>query len=127
MDYLLEPFDGNINSQYLSSVDVAPWSQYRQNVITALQARQPVLGIIMAYQIRGDLFLFFDKAPLSLNSGLVTTANGKIYDPADPIRKQAMITEGLAYWAAMVSAAIRDLDPVALTIIGLFPPNGPNI
>ncbi len=120
-------FDGYINSHYLSSVGVEQWKKYWQDVLQALIARQAPLDAIMAYQIRGELFLFPDKPPLSLTSGTVTTANGKTYDMSDPAQKQLMLDEGLNYWADTVTDAIRQLDPTALTVIGLFPPNEPNI
>lgn len=120
-------FDGYINSHYLSSVGVEQWTKYWQDVLQGLIARDAPLDAIMAYQIRGEIFLFPDKPPLSLTSGTVTTANGKTYDMLDPAQKQLMIEEGLNYWADTVTDAIRQLDPTALTVIGLFPPNEPNI
>ena len=119
-------FDGYMNSQYLSPVGVEQWKQYWQDVIKELIERETPLDAIMAYQIRGELFLFPDKPPLSLTSGTVKTANGKSYDMADAAQKQSMIDEGLRYWADTVSAGIHDLDPTALTVVGLFPPNEPN-
>lgn len=120
-------FDGYINSQYLSLVGVAQWKQYWQDVVRALIAREAPLDAIMAYQIRGELFLFPDQPPLSLTSEIVTTANGKTYDMSDPAQKQQMIDEGLNYWVDTVTDAVRELDPTALTVIGMFPPNEPNV
>jgi len=71
------PFDGYINSHYLSPVGVAQWTEYWQDVVHALIERNAPLDVILAYQVRGELFLSLDKPPLSLTSGLVTTANGK--------------------------------------------------
>lgn len=120
-------FDGYINSHYLSPVGVEQWKQYWQDVIRALIAREAPLDAIMAYEIRGELFLFPDQPPVSLTNGKVTTANGKTYDMSDPAQKQQMIDEGIRYWADEVSDAVRKLDPTALTVIGLFPPNEPNV
>ena len=120
-------FDGYINSHYLSPVGVQQWTQYWKDLVQAFIDRDAPFDAILAYQIRGELFLIPDQPPLSLNSGKVTTANGKTYDLANPTQKNAMIHENVAYWVNTVSAAIHQLDPTALTTIGLFPPNEPNI
>ncbi len=122
-----DPFDGYMNSHYLSPVGVDQWTRYWQDIIHALIERDAPLDVVMAYQIRNELFLFLDKPPLSLTEGLVATANGKSYDMADPAQKEAMIAEGVVYWVDTVSAAIRELDPTALVVVGMFPPNEPNV
>jgi hypothetical protein len=122
-----DPFDGYMNSHYLSPVGVEQWSNYWQEVVQAFIEREVPLDAIMAYQIRGELFLFEDTPPLSLTNGMVTTANGNTYDMSDPDQKQLMVDQGVRYWVDSVADTIHDLDPTALITIGLFPPNSPHV
>jgi len=121
-----DPFDGYLNSHILSPIGVAEWSRYWRDVLTALIERQAPLERVLAYELRGELFLSSDRPPLSLTSGVVMTANGTSYDLTDPEQKRAMIRDGVRYWVDTVSATIRDLDPTALITVGIFPPNIPN-
>ncbi|MCP4306191.1 MAG: hypothetical protein GY926_12635 [bacterium] len=120
-----DPFDGYINSHYLSPVGVEQWSTYWTEVVQALVERETPLDAIMAYQIRGELWLWRDRPPLSLEEGLVTTGNLNTYDMADAAQKEAMIADNVAHWIDEVGGAIRDLDPTALITVGLFVPNSP--
>lgn len=121
-----DPFDGYLNSHVLSPVGVAEWSRYWRDVLTALVQRNAPLETVLAYELRGELFLSSDQPPLSLASGVVTTANGTAYDLTDPAQKQAMIDDGVRYWIDTVAGAIRRIDPTALITVGIFPPNTPN-
>ncbi|MEZ5175857.1 MAG: discoidin domain-containing protein [Acidimicrobiia bacterium] len=122
-----DPFDGYINSHYLSEVGIEQRSRYWTDVVEAFIDREVPLDAIMAYQIRGELFLFPDTPPLSLTGGHVTTANGNTYDMAESQEKRQMVADGVAYWVDRVGAAIKELDPTALITVGLFPPNEPNV
>jgi len=121
-----DPFDGYLNSHVLSPVGVAEWSRYWEDVLNALLQRNAPLETVLAYELRGELFLSADQPPLSLTSGVVATANGATYDPSDAAQKQAMIDDGVRYWVDTVAASIHRLDPTALITVGLFAPNSPN-
>jgi hypothetical protein len=120
------PFDGYMNSHYLSPIGVEQWSNYWREVVQAFIDREVPLDAIMANQIRGELFLFKDTPPLSLTTGMVTVANGNTYDMSDPNQKQLMVYEGTRYWVDTVANSIHELDPTALVTIGLSTPNSPN-
>ncbi|GBD86065.1 F5/8 type C domain protein [bacterium BMS3Abin02] len=121
-----DPFDGYLNSHVLSPVGVAEWSRYWSDVLRALIERHAPLEAVLAYELRGELFLSSDQPPLSLTSGVVTTANGAEYDLANPTQRLAMVDDGVRYWVDTVAATIRGLDPTALITVGIFPPNTPN-
>ncbi len=121
-----DPFDGYINTHYLSPVGVEQWSQYWTDVVQALIDREAPLDAIMAYQIRGELWLWDGRPPFSLQEGLVTTGNGVTYDMVDEDQKERMVTENVVHWVDSVGGAIRELDPTALITVGLFVPNTPN-
>ena len=67
-----------------------------------------------------------NSPPLSLESGLVTTANGTTYDMSIPDDKVRMVDEGLVYWTDLIRRNIREIDPTALVTVGFFTPNTPN-
>ena len=121
-----EPFDGYINTHYLSPVGVRLYKGYWQEIIRGLLAHDAPLDAIMAYSVRGEQFLWTHTPPVSLEAGMVTTANGQSYDMSDPSQKQAMMDDGLAYWIDELRAGVRELDPTALVTVGMFAPNTPN-
>ncbi|MDQ7064218.1 MAG: T9SS type A sorting domain-containing protein [candidate division KSB1 bacterium] len=119
-------FDGYMNAQYLSPVGFAVYKNYWTEIVEGLIERDAPLDIILAYALRNEQFFFGDKPPLSLNSGMVTTANGKTYDMSLPEQKRKMVLEGLDFWIAEISQSIRNLDPEALFTIGFFAPDTPH-
>jgi hypothetical protein len=116
-------FDGYMNAQYLSPVGYRVYRDYWTTVVRGLIARRAPLDTIIAYGIRGEMFFFADKPPLSLTSGSVRTANGRTY--ALPAERQQMIADGVVFWLNGMRAAIRKLDPTALVAAGAFAPNDP--
>jgi hypothetical protein len=116
-------FDGYMNTQYLSPVGFRVYRDYWTAVVRGLVLRRAPLDTILAYGIRGEMFLFADKPPLSLTSGSVRTANGRTY--ALPAQRQQMISDGAVFWINGIRAAIRKLDPTALVMVGAFAPNDP--
>jgi endo-1,4-beta-mannosidase len=84
------------------------------------------LDAIWAYSLANEAYFASDAPPLSLESGTVTTANGRSYDMSNTAQRRAMMDEGLVYWIDHVRAAIREVDPTALITIGFFQPKGPN-
>jgi hypothetical protein len=117
-------FDGYMNAQYLSPIGYRVYRDYWTTVVRGLLDRRAPLDTILAYGIRGEMFFFADKPPLSLASGTVRTANGRTYSL--PAQRQQMIAEGATYWINGIRAAIRKLDPTALVMVGAFAPNDPH-
>ncbi len=120
-------FDGYMNAHYLSPVGFSVYKNYWTEIVAGLIERNAPLEIILAYALRNEQFFFSDKPPLSLNSGMVTTANGKTYDMSMPDKKQKMLVEGLDFWIDEISQSIRNLDPEALFTIGFFAPDAPHV
>lgn len=117
-------FDGYINAHYLAPVGYRLHRNYWTTIVRGLAARKAPLDTILAYGIRGEMFFFADKPPLSLASGSVRTANGRTYSL--PAQRQQMIMDGAVFWINGIRAAIRKLDPTALVAVGAFAPNDPN-
>jgi hypothetical protein len=116
-------FDGYINSHYLSPVGYRAYRDYWTTVVRGLIKRKAPLDTILSYTVRGEMFFFDDKPPLSLTSGSVTTANGRTY--ALPAQRRQMVEDGTVFWLNGLRAAIRKLDPNALVSVGIFAPNDP--
>ncbi len=93
--------------------------------IKELIARNAPMNIIFAYELRNELTFDAKLPPLSLSSGSIKTANGKIYNLAKPSEKEKMVEDGVIYWLDQIRATIRGVDPAALVTVGLVPP--PNI
>jgi F5/8 type C domain len=121
------PFDGYMNSQYLSPVGYDVWHDYWLAIIGGLIERGAPLDAVLSWTIRGEMFLSDDKPPVSLRDGIVQTANGVIYDLTDAGQRRQMIHDGLVYWIDNIRVAIHELDPTALVSVGMYAPNEPNV
>jgi len=121
------PFDGYLNSQYFSPIGLGVYSEYLTTALQGLRAAGAPLDAILAYEVRGELFVTTNTAPLSLRTGSVTTANGLTYDLADPAARDRLVREGIVYWVDQMADAVRAVDPGALVAVGEFTPNAPNV
>jgi hypothetical protein len=119
-------FDGYINSQYLSPVGLGAFREYWSDVMTGLRDAGAPLEAVLAYEVRGELFLNRATPPLSLRSGTVTTANGETYDMADAAAREQMVDDGIMFWIEEMAKVIRAVDSGALVTVGEFTPNEPN-
>jgi hypothetical protein len=120
------PFDGYLNSQYLSPIGLGVFREYWTDVMEGLRDAGAPLDAVLAYELRGELFLTADTAPVNLRSGTVTAANGEAYDMSDTTARQRMIDEGIVYWIEEMAKVVRATDPNALVTVGEFAPNAPN-
>jgi F5/8 type C domain-containing protein len=119
-------FDGYMNSQYLSPVGLGVFREYWTDVMEGLRDAGAPLDAVLAYGVRGELFVNMGTAPLSRREGIVETANGQSYDMASPASRRRMVEEGIVYWVDEMADAIRAVDPTALITVGEFTPNNPN-
>ena len=115
-------FDGGFNATILSPQGVNLTLSYWRMVIGGLQARGAPLEAVLGYELLNETFFELDRNPLALTSGSVTTANGVTYDMSDQASRDAMVDEGLVYWANQAASTIRALDPGALVTLGFFAP-----
>jgi hypothetical protein len=114
------------NNEFLNPKAVPIYVDYWESVVGALVASGAPLDAIWAYELRQEHHFHWNYAPMNLEAGLITTANGLTYDLANSEAKAQMIDEGLVYWTDTLRSAIRALDPTALVTVGFFVPNDPN-
>ena len=114
------------NCLLLSEKGISGYQRFFRDLILELRERDAPFDIILAYQLRNEAFLELNEPPLNLSSGIVTTANGNIYNMASEAEKLEMADEGMVYWANQVRDAILDVDTSALVTCGFFAPNSPN-
>jgi hypothetical protein len=112
-------FDGE-NLRYLTPGGHRAERRFNQDLIRALIEKGALLDAIFAYDLTNEVHFSFDKAPFSLASGRVTTANGKTYDMANEEDKRRMMDENLVYWIDQQRLAILEVDPTALVTVS-FP------
>ncbi len=120
-----EDFSGN-SAPYLRAGGVRANVQQWRDLIAELVRQGAPLDAILAYELRNEVFFEADFPPLSLESGVVQTANGASYDMASSEDKQRMMGEGLVYWIDTLRTEILKLDPNALVTVGFFWPQKPH-
>jgi hypothetical protein len=81
---------------------------------------------VWAWSLLNEQWYFNNDPPFSLESGLVTTANGHTYDMADPEQKRQMAVESVNYYIEELKTVILAHDPNALITMGFFVPDYPN-
>jgi hypothetical protein len=116
-----DPFGGYRNSLWLTAKGHALLRQYWVDVIRALKRANAPLGAVFAYEIQQEQFLLRGVAPLSFDSGMITTADGRTYDMSDDAQKDSMIASNTRLAVRKVRSAIRASDPGALVTMGFFP------
>jgi len=115
-----------MNSNFLPPAGLKANQAFFKDFITDLLSLNAPTGVIFSYELRNELFFDSDQAPFTMTTGVVRTANGKMYDMADPSSKDLMMKENLVYWINEVRTAIREVDPTALVSVGFAVPQGPN-
>ena len=116
----------NKNLDYLTMGGIQANQKFWPTLISGLQSRSAPFDNILSFEIREELFFEGAAPPLSLQTGTVTTANGKSYDMNSSTSKQQMMDDNLVYWIDSVRSSIIGVDPTALVSVGFFPPQQPN-
>jgi len=115
-----------MNANFLPPAGLKANQVFYQDFIRELIKLGAPTEYIFSYELRNEMFYDGDQPPLSLKSGVVTTANGKSYDMAKPADKQNMLNENLVYWIDSMRTSILQADPTALVSVGFFHPQLPN-
>jgi hypothetical protein len=118
-------FDGT-NLYFLTADGLEGTRLFWRNLVRGLLNHRAPTDDILGYSLVGEGYFESDEPPLSLNSGTVTTANGRTYDLASPAQKQLMMDENLVNYVDRVRAAILEVDPTAPVAMGFIWPQLPN-
>ena len=117
---------GGANTNFLRGGGVLVGRRYWQDLIKALLDQEAPLEVILAYQLRNELFFETNAAPLNHTSGMVDTAIGKSYDMRSEKDRQRMMDENMVFWIDEIRLAILERDPTALVTVGFFWPQKPH-
>ena len=121
-----DPGIEDVNAMYLSKGGVEANARFFGDFAQALVDRGARLDVLLAYELRNELYFTNKYAPFSMTAGTVTTANGRTYDLSSPAEQDRMLEENLVSWIDTMRPAIRAVDPSALITVGFFQPKGPN-
>lgn len=113
--------DQNINKYYMDQAFIDAKKKYVSDFINALKSKNVPLEVVLGYEIGNESLFALDQEPLSLTSGMVTTATGS-YDMGDAGQRQHLMDISLINWSTKVREAIKTADPQALAG---FCPYGP--
>jgi hypothetical protein len=115
-----------MNANFLPPAGLKANQTFYQDFISELLKLKAPTEQIFSYQLRNEMFFDSDQPPLSFNSGVIKTANGKSYDMSKPSDKELMLNENAVYWIDEMRASILEIDPTALVSVGFFHPQKPN-
>ena len=114
------------NSLYLTQAGINANQTYWSDFMTALQAANAPFDAVFTYELRNELAFYTNTPPLSLNAGLVQTADGLTYDMSSAADKQRMQDSNLVLWFNAMKSAIVAVDPSGLVSNSFLQPKGPN-
>ena len=66
---------------------------------------------MLGWEVQNEIAFGTNVPPLSLNTGMITTGNGKTYDLSNSASRQAMMDDNLVYFIDQVRNAIVKVDP----------------
>jgi hypothetical protein len=115
-------FEDYRNSDWLHISGVEAKKKLWQDLMDGLIERDAPFEVVLGWQLTNEFWLWGQVPPFSLTEGVVTTANGKSYDMANPDQKYLMAAEGTIYFMEQVVPIIKAADPQALTTMGFFAP-----
>ncbi len=98
------------------------WTDLVTHLVDAGAATDHILG----YQLCNELYFDSNYPPFTLESGMLTTVNGKTYDLSSTTAKREMLEDNLIFWFDQIRTSIREVDPTALVTTGFFQPQEPN-
>jgi hypothetical protein len=119
------PFE-MINAVYFSQIGVQGSARFWRDFVTGLRNAGAAVDNVLAYSISNEAFADTAYGPFT-QGGVVTAANGKAYDMSSPEQRNALISEGISYFAKEVSRSIREAQPTALVTMGFVTPNAPHV
>jgi F5/8 type C domain len=114
------------NTQFLTESGIRATQHYWADLLQGLASRQAPFEVVMAWELIDEQYYLADQPPFSLESGRVSTANGKTYTMPSVSQKDAMALDGLRFYIEQVHQAILSVDPTALVTMGFSAPNAPN-
>jgi hypothetical protein len=114
------------NAQILTASGIRATQHYWSDLLFGLASRQAPLEVVMAWELIDEQYYLADQPPFSLESGRVSTANGKTYTMPSVSQKDAMALDGLRFYIEQVHQAILSVDPTALITMGFSAPDTPN-
>ncbi len=117
---------GGANKNFLTGGGFLLAKEFWGDLVEELLSQNAPMEVILAYQLRNELFFEANAAPLSYTTGSFETANGKTYNMASDEERQLMMDENLLLWLDQVRSAILGHDPTALVTTGFFWPQAPH-
>lgn len=117
---------GSANTEFLHPAGIAAYREYFTDLISLMIERDAPFDYVFGYTLRQEHSFDSAAPPLSLHTGMVSTANGLSYDMGVPEDHLRIVDDGLRYWISQTREAILELDPTALVSVGFFAPNEPN-
>ena len=109
------------NRQYLTSGLIAAKAQALRDFITYVKQADPnLLSTVLAWAFCNEAFVNAKLGPFNQDEGEAVCANGKSYDMGNFDQRQACWDEGIVHWANALDAVVKELDPDAMTTVGMW-------
>ncbi len=125
LPWCCDTFNG-YNLTYLTPGGHAANRAFFTDFVQGLIDGGAAMDAIFAFELRNEPFFETVLPPLTLDSGVIDTADGESYNLASADDRQRMMDRNMTLWMNEMAATIHDIDPTALTTVGFFHPLGPD-
>jgi len=119
-------FSGYRNVTFLTSSGIQAVRSYWDDLLSGLAALKAPFETVLGWELLNEQFYMADYPPFSLDKGIVTAANEKTYNLADPAHKQRLAVDSMRFYIQQVRQTILLHDPEALVTMGFFAPTTPH-
>ena len=110
------------NADWLHAAGVETKARFWDDLLRGLAQRDAPFETVLGWQLTNEQWLFREHPPMSLDSGVAETANGRTYDLSKQKQKRTMVADGLVYFIDRLREVIAAYDPEGLVTMGWFAP-----
>jgi hypothetical protein len=120
-DYGVDLMGDLRNIVYLTEAGIKAKKHWVSEFVTFIKNRDPeLLKSLLAIEFQNELYLTGDDWPFSLDSSIVTTADGRTYDMVDNDQRQACYANGINHYHTVMARAVKELDPNLMVAEGFY-------
>lgn len=112
--------DANTNEYYMNQSFIDAKKRYLKDFINGLHQRNAPAEAILGYEIQNEIRFLLTQKPFN-QSGSVVTAGGT-FNMSDSTQRVTAMAANLVNYSNQVVAAVKEVEPSALTSLSVFPP-----
>jgi hypothetical protein len=108
---------------YFTQKGIDAKKQYLTEFLKYIQQKDPLLlSTLLGLELENEFYILADQWPFDLEKGIVSGADGNLYDMADDKQRQLLYENGLLYYFKSMVRTVKSIDPNLLVSQGFYTP-----